>query len=117
MRFVLDQDVDAALVGVLVAAGHEAWTVAAAGIPDAADDDVSVYAAQKDAVVITHDVEFSARRRRNPHGRHVQLGCPEPDAVEVVGARIVELVSAIQPFADIFVYVSKDGIKTHLLWT
>lgn len=109
MRFVLDQDVDAALVAVLVAAGHEAWTVAAAGIPDAADDDVSVYAAQKDAVVITHDVEFSARRRRNPHGRHVQLGCPEPDAVD--------LVSAIEPFADVFVYVSKAGINWHLKWT
>lgn len=114
---MLDQDVDAALVAVLVAAGHEAWTVAAAGIPDAADDDVSVYAAQKDAVVITHDVEFSARRRRNPHGRHVQLGCPEPDAVDLVSACVDELVSAIEPFADVFVYVSKAGINWHLKWT
>ncbi|GGF48590.1 hypothetical protein GCM10011519_23280 [Marmoricola endophyticus] len=117
MRFVLDQDVDAALVTTLVASGHEAWTVAAAGIPDAADDDVSVYAAAKDAVVVTHDIEFSARRRKNPHGRHVQLGCPEPDAVDLVGACIDELASAIEPFSDIFVYVSKDGIKTHLRWT
>lgn len=84
MRFVLDQDVDANLVGVLVSAGHQAWTVASAGIPDAADDDISVYAAEKNAVLVTHDDEFSARRRRNPHGRHVQLGCTEPDAIKVV---------------------------------
>lgn len=117
MRFVLDQDVDAGLVGLFVKHGHEAWTVASAGIPDAQDDDISVYAGQKDAVVVTHDVEFSARRRRNPHGRHVQLSCPEPDAVEVVAACLPELVSAIEPFADIFVYVSKEGISSHLKWT
>lgn len=117
MRFVLDQDVDANLVGVLVGAGHQAWTVASAGIPDAADDDISVYAAGKNAVVVTHDDEFSARRRRNPHGRHVQLGCTEPDAIEVMGNYLSQLVEAIEPFDDIFVYVSKVGLSTHLKWS
>lgn len=117
MRFVLDQDVDARLVGLLVKGGHEAWTVASAGIPDAQDDDISVYAAKKDAVVVTHDVEFSARRRRNPHGRHVQLGCTEPEAMAVVDACLTELVLALEPFPDVFVHVSKGGISTHLKWT
>ena len=71
MRFVLDQDVDANLVRVLVSAGHQAWTVASAGIPDAADDDISVYAADK---------------------------------------------NAIEPFDDVFVYLSKEGLSTHLKW-
>lgn len=117
MRFVLDQDVDARLVGLLVSNGHDAWTVAAAGIPDAQDDDISVDAGQKEAVVVTHDVEFSARRRRNPHGRHIQLGCAEPEAVQVFGACLAGVVSAIEPFADVFVYVSKDGFSTHLKWS
>lgn len=117
MRFVLDQDVDANLVGVLVKNGHEAWTIGSAGMPDAADDDVSVYAAKLDAVVVTHDVEFSARRRKNPHGRHVQLACPEPDAVELVASRLNDLVTALEPFDDIFVYLSKGELATHLRWT
>ena len=54
---------------------------------------------------------------RSPHGRHVQLGCPEPDAVDLVSACVDELVSAIEPFADVFVYVSKAGISWHLKWT
>lgn len=117
MRFVLDQDVDANVVGVLVGHGHDAWTVAAAGIPDAADDDISVYAAQKDAVVVTHDEEFSARRRRNPHGRHLQLGCNEWDACDLVHQNADALVDAMTPFADVFVYLSKDGLSSHLKWT
>lgn len=117
MRFVLDQDVDARLVGLLVAHGHEAWTVASAGIPDASDDDVSVYAAQKLATVITHDVEFSARRRRNPHGRHVQLGCSEPEAIKVLADCLEALVEMLTPFDDLFVYVSKSGISAHHKWT
>jgi predicted nuclease of predicted toxin-antitoxin system len=117
VRFVPDQDVDARVVGLLVKNGQEAWTVAAAGIPDAQDDDISVYAAEKNAVVVTHDIEFSARRRRNPHGRHVHLGCSEPDAVELIKGCLAELVAAIEPFTDVFVYVSKDGISSHLKWT
>jgi predicted nuclease of predicted toxin-antitoxin system len=117
VRFVLDQDVDANLVGILVAHGHHAWTVAAAGIPDAPDDDISVYAAKMDAVVVTHDEEFSARRRKNPHGRHVQLGCTEPDAVEVVTTNIDGLVAILAPHRDVFVYLSKDTLARHLKWT
>jgi predicted nuclease of predicted toxin-antitoxin system len=57
VRFVLDQDVDASLVAVLVQHGHQAWTVGSAGMPDATDDDISVYAAKMDAVVVTHELD------------------------------------------------------------
>lgn len=117
MRFVLDQDVDANVVSLLSTSGHEAWTVSDAGMFDAADDDVTVYAASKQATVITHDVEFSARRRRNPHGRHVQLGCREPEAIAVLGAVLDQLVERLEPFEDVFAYVSKDGVRFHLQWT
>lgn len=116
MRFVLDQDVDARLVGVFVTAGHEAWTVYSAGIPDASDDDVSVYAAEKNAVVVTHDVEFSTRRRKNPHGRHVQLGCKEFDAPSLVAQHLDEVVALLEPFDDVFVYLSKGELARHTAW-
>lgn len=117
MRFVLDQDVDARVARLLVKRGHEAWTVADAGMPDAQDDEISAYAAKMSAIVVTHDIEFSARRRRNPHGRHVQLRCREPDALEVIDKRLDELVEALTPFTDAFVLASKDGVEIHLRWT
>jgi hypothetical protein len=117
VRFVLDQDVDAGLVGVLVRRGHDAWTVASAGIPDASDDDISVYAAKLGAVVVTHDEEFSARRRRNPHGGHIPLGCSEPDAISVVEGKLDALIDAMTPFQDVFVYLSKSELAVHLKWT
>lgn len=117
MRFVIDQDVDARLVKVLVAAGHEAWTVSHAGMPDAKDDDISVYAAEKGAAVITHDREFSNRRRNNPHGRHVQLGCVEPEAPALVAEFVDRLVDLIEPHEDVFAHLSKEGVNIHLRWT
>lgn len=117
MRFVLDQDVDARLVGVFVAAGHDAWTVADAGIPDAADDDVTVYAAKMNAVVVTHDVEFSTRRRKNPHGKHLQLGCKEFDAPVIVARVMDDMVALLASVDDVFVYVSKSELGRHTDWT
>ncbi|MGH3793714.1 MAG: DUF5615 family PIN-like protein [Pseudonocardiaceae bacterium] len=40
-------------------AGHEAWTAADAGLYRAGDDDLTVYADNKNAVLISHDVNFS----------------------------------------------------------
>ena len=68
-RFVCDHDVDVAVAMMLRKAGHEAWTAADAGLYRAGDDDLTVYADNKDAVLISHDTEFSQRRRRNVIGQ------------------------------------------------
>ncbi|WP_377322772.1 DUF5615 family PIN-like protein [Pimelobacter simplex] len=116
MRFVLDEDVSVALIAVLQAHGHEAWSINDTGLDGIPDDDVTVYAASKGAVVVTHDREFSNRRRANPHGRHVQLGCKEREAADLVGERVAELVKAMQPHPDVFAYMSKEGVSIHLKW-
>jgi hypothetical protein len=66
VRFLLDNDVDAGVGRVLRKAGHDCWTASQAGLagPESAPDDaLSIYAQQKEAVVVTHDREFSLRRR------------------------------------------------------
>ena len=65
MRFVCDQLLDAAVAATLRRLRHVAWTAANAGMSAAADDDLTVYAQEHDAVLVTHDSEFSERRRKN----------------------------------------------------
>jgi len=94
VRFLLDNDVDHAVAKLLRSAGHEVVTaseVGLAGAEAAADDEITVYATDRDMIVITHDREFTARRKRRTIGLHVRLMCAQPDAVEVVDAHLDEL--------------------------
>jgi predicted nuclease of predicted toxin-antitoxin system len=116
VRFVLDEMVDHRVVGMLDKHGHRAWTISGV-LAGLSDDDVSVYADGKGATVLSHDVEFSARRRRNPIGRHVQLRCQEPEALAVLEAHLEELVERLTPHPDVFVAVSTAGVTpAHLRW-
>jgi predicted nuclease of predicted toxin-antitoxin system len=116
VRFLLDNDVDIAVCALLKRNGHECWSAAAAGLAgdDAAeDDDISVYADEKGAVVITHDREFSLRRRRNTFGRHVWLRCLEPMAVEVLADHLDELVRRLEEMAVVVIEVRPDSLIVH----
>ncbi|MFP5308805.1 MAG: DUF5615 family PIN-like protein [Actinomycetes bacterium] len=120
MRFLLDNDVDATIVGLLVRAGHEAWTAAQAGlagVDSAADDDVSVYAQDHDATVITHDREFTHRRKKNTFGRHLFMRCEQPDAYAILEAHLNEALEQLTARPDIVVTVSRDAVTTNKpLW-
>ena len=61
----------------------------------AEDDDVSVYADDKGAVLITHDAELTERRKVNTFGKHVRLKGQQPDAREVLEAHLDELVTEL----------------------
>lgn len=111
MRFVLDEDVDAALQGVLTNLGHEAWTVPAAGLQSDTDEAVAVYAhTHGNAVVVTHDREFSSWRRRRCVGRHLYLKCNEWDAAPLVSGHIDSVVDIMQRHDDLFCRLSRDGV-------
>lgn len=58
MRFLIDQDVDAAVARMLRRHNHDAWTADAVGLAAAADDDLSVWASAHQASVVSTDVEF-----------------------------------------------------------
>jgi predicted nuclease of predicted toxin-antitoxin system len=116
VRFVLDHDVDARIVGLLVRQGHECWTVANANLYDAADDTITVYADERQAVVVTHDREFSRRRRRNPVGMHLQLRCLEPDAAELLEKHLDHVLSLLKGAQHIFIQLSAEGCTASYKW-
>jgi predicted nuclease of predicted toxin-antitoxin system len=94
VRYLLDNDVDHAVASLLRGFGHAvvvASEVGLGGAVPASDDEVTVYAIDRGMVVVTHDREFTARRKRHTIGLHVRLMCMQPDAVDVLRERHDEL--------------------------
>jgi predicted nuclease of predicted toxin-antitoxin system len=117
VRFLLDQDVDARLRRFLIKEGHDCWSADQANLSDAEDDDLTIYASAKSAVVVTHDREFSARRRRTTIGMHIFLDCPEPDAVDLMERHLDDIVGALgRSQGDLFVRVSPTRLDISHNW-
>jgi predicted nuclease of predicted toxin-antitoxin system len=111
VRFFLDNDVPVSVGRMLRRYGHTCWTAANAGLADEGqDDNLSVYADVRDAVLITLDRESTLRRRRNPIGRHVRLRCPEPEAVALLAEKLGEVLAYLQR-EHVTVSVSKYEVK------
>jgi hypothetical protein len=106
---VLDNDVDAGVQTVLIKAGHECWRAPGSVIGE--DDAVSVYSHDHDAVVVTHDREFTGRRRKNTFGKHVRLNCEQPDGPALVLTHLDELVRTLGFIEAIVVVVSPGGVR------
>jgi len=100
---------DVAVRHMLIKAGHEAWTAANARMGEANDDSLTVYAQEHDAVLVTHDREFSTRRRRAVVGRHILLRCNEWDAADVLERNLPEILPVLGRKCDVFVQVSPDA--------
>lgn len=116
MRFVLDEDVDAAVAHRLQSLGHDAWTAVQAGLSSANDDMLTAYADDKRAVLLTHDKEFSARRRKNVVGWHVRLRCVEEEAADLLEQHLDEILPLIRPGRDVWITVSKEGVELSFDW-
>ena len=86
--------------------GHNAWTAANARRSRAQDDELTVYADDRDAVLISHDVEFSERRKRNVVGRHVFLRCNEWEAAGLLERHLDDLVPVLSRYNDVWVKLS-----------
>lgn len=98
MRFLLDNDVDSGVATVLRSHGHDvvtAYEIGLAGVESAEDDELTVYATDRGRVVITHDREFTSRRKRNTIGLHVRIRVEQPDAPRVIDDRLDELIEAL----------------------
>lgn len=116
MRFFLDNDVPVSVGRMLRSHGHQCWTAAEAGLADESrDDNLSVYADARHAVLVTLDKEFMHRRRRNPIGRHVRLRCTEPEAAAVLAAHLPEVLAYAER-EHVTVIVSKDGVRAESAW-
>lgn len=110
---MLDHDVDAGVGRLLRRVGHDCVTAGQVGLATANDDDVSVFADDHQAILITHDREAINRRRRNTFGRHVFLDCSDMDAVEVVGCHLEEIVHLITTRDAIVLRVSRDRVDAY----
>lgn len=86
--------------------GHVAWTASDAGLSKEADDALTVYSDNRDAVLITHDKEFSRRRRRNVVGRHVFLRCDEWDGPDVIARHLATILPVLERHSDVWVKLS-----------
>jgi predicted nuclease of predicted toxin-antitoxin system len=103
VRFFLDQNVDARVAAFLAAQGHKAWTADQAGLSAEEDPNLTVYAHDQGAVLLTHDKEFSTRVRGRITGRHVWLNCIAPAARPVVERHLDDLEAILARHQDLFV--------------
>jgi predicted nuclease of predicted toxin-antitoxin system len=111
LRFVIDHNVAATVRAVLTQAGHDCWSAADARLHDAPDDALAAYAADRNAALVSHDIDFARRRRRNTAGQHVWLRCPEPDAAAVVGKHLLDLVDILARMPDVVVEVRPSTLN------
>jgi predicted nuclease of predicted toxin-antitoxin system len=116
MRFILDHDVDVAVGAMLRRNRHECWTAVDAGLQQDRDDDLTVYACGKRAVLVTHDREFSARRRRNAIGHHLWLDVDEWEAASLLEARLDEVCKWFERFADLTLRLTRGGLYPSRGW-
>lgn len=116
MRFVLDHDVHVGCRRILTDAGHHCWTVGQAGRATDTDDEQSLYAQRKGAVLISQDREFTQRRKKAVIGRHVRLKCPAPDAPDVLAAHLPELLAILGALEHVVVVMSRDTLRTDTTW-
>jgi len=70
------------------------------------DDALTVYACEHRAVLLTHDVEFSTRRREQVIGHHVFLRCNEWDGVIVVKQHLDAILPVLERNPDLWVKLS-----------
>jgi predicted nuclease of predicted toxin-antitoxin system len=111
VRFFCDENVDAAVAARLRRLGHDAWTVPNAGLVSAKDDYLIVYTMERRACLITHDREFSLKRRRRVIGRHIWLTCAEWEAADVLETCMHELEPLLTHNPDVWVRIGVDGIR------
>lgn len=116
LRFFLDQNVPAPVGTALRRLGHECWTADDAGVGRLQDDQLTVYADQHGAILVTHDREFSQRRRRNVVGKHLFMRCDEWRAAELVTTHIPDVERLLVFKDDIWVEISQDGVQLSFGW-
>lgn len=116
LRFFLDHCITQDVQALLSRAGYQCWTAEQAQASRDRDDELTVYAMDKKAVLVTWDVEFSKRRRRNTIGRHVQLVCPAPEMAALVARYLPEILAHVSRSEHVFVRVSKGKIEAFHNW-
>lgn len=111
--FLLDQDVQRAVARVLRERNFTVETAHTLGLGEADDDDLTVWADEHGAIVVTHDREFSRRRIRRPIGRHLELRCKERVAAALLRQSLDDVLELLFSADDVTVVLSANGQVAH----
>lgn len=117
MKFYLDHDVDARCRAVLIAAGHVCWSTTQAGREDSEDDDQTIYAQEHRAVIITHDSEFTERRKRNVIWKHIRLHCEQPDGPDLLKRTLPDVLAILERYHDVVIELAPQHFYVHHGWS
>jgi predicted nuclease of predicted toxin-antitoxin system len=109
VRFFLDHNVDATLAHRLRELGLEAWTASEARMALAPDDSIAVYAAERRAVLISQDRDFSSMRKRTI-GQVIRMRCRSPDVVRVFFDHFEHLCFLLRNGQDCFIEVFPESV-------
>lgn len=96
--------------------GHTWSTAHHAHLADDPDDELTVYATEHHAVLITLDREFSQRRRRASIGQHIQLRCDEPEAAKLLEQFLGEVLALLRGRDHVTIQVSRSGPDSSSKW-
>lgn len=117
LSFYLDSDVDVGCAAVLRAAGYAGWTARDAATRADDDDEQTVYATDKGAVLIAHD-RVHEPSQELPIGRHIRLVCHQLDGPDLLAASIDRLVSFLAASPDMVLEVrpGRHGVHELKAW-
>jgi predicted nuclease of predicted toxin-antitoxin system len=112
VRFLLDQDVAGDVAQVIRRVGGNCHLASDVGLAEAADEELAVYAAELDMVLVTHDRRFAQRKLLNSTGQLIWLRCPEDSAAEILHSQLIEVISILSRHARVLVVVGRAGVTS-----
>jgi hypothetical protein len=95
---------------------HECWTASEVGLASAMDDELTVWAADRTAALVSTDAEFGRRRMRNATGSHVWLKCLDWEACDVLAKHLPDVVARLTSRPDITIRVSAEKLVDSSDW-
>ena len=113
MRFFLDNDVDAEVASFLTRRRHQCWRAGEAGLADANDELIAIYAEERQAVLISHDRAFAKKRIANTTGQSVWLHCQQVDGVEVLAEHLAEVEAKLAYMPMVVLEVTRGRVVAH----
>jgi predicted nuclease of predicted toxin-antitoxin system len=116
LRFLLDNDIDAAVGKMLRRERHECWTASAVGLAAATDDELTVWAAERGAALVSTDAEFGRRRMRNATGQHIWMKCLDWEASEVLAKHLPDVIARLGARPDLTIRVSPENVTDSSDW-
>ena len=115
MKIVVDMNLSPRWVACLQAAGHDAVHWSDVGAPTARDEEIMAWAIAAEAVVVTHDLDFSAILAFTNHSKPsvVQIRAADlnPDRI---GAHVVAAIHQTQTELQAGAIVSVDPVHARL---